>query len=66
MHIELYVTAPTDHFLGSRTESWLKILLTHELTHYVHASMDRGFFYALSRCSERTPRARISPSSLDG
>jgi hypothetical protein len=49
MHIELYLTAPTDHFLGSRTESWLKILLTHELTHYVHASMDRGFFYALSR-----------------
>ncbi|MGA2764520.1 MAG: hypothetical protein ABSG17_14270 [Spirochaetia bacterium] len=48
-HIELYLTAPTDHFLGARTESWLKILLTHELTHYVHASMDRGFFYALSR-----------------
>lgn len=46
--IELYLTAPTDHFLGARTESWLKILLTHELTHYVHASMDRGFFFALS------------------
>ncbi len=46
--IELYLTAPTDHFLGARTESWLKILLTHELTHYVHASMDRGFFYTLS------------------
>ncbi|HUI69827.1 MAG TPA: hypothetical protein VL354_04855 [Spirochaetia bacterium] len=49
MHIELYVTAPTDHALGARTESWLKLLLTHELTHYVHATMDRGFFYALSR-----------------
>ncbi|HTP57301.1 MAG TPA: hypothetical protein VMM82_00195, partial [Spirochaetia bacterium] len=49
MHIELFVTAPTDHFLGSRAESWLKILLTHELTHYVHASLDRGFFYSLSR-----------------
>ncbi len=46
--IELYLTAPTDHFLGARTESWLKILLTHELTHYVHASMERGFFYTLS------------------
>ena len=46
--IELYLTAPTDHFPGARTESWLKILLTHELTHYVHASMDRGFFFALS------------------
>jgi|GEM_PF-1912155 len=49
MHIELYLTAPTDHFLGARTESWLKVLLTHELTHFVHASMDRGFFYSLSR-----------------
>jgi hypothetical protein len=47
--IELYLTAPTDHFLGARTESWLKILLTHELTHFVHASMDRGFFFTLSR-----------------
>ena len=46
--IELYLTAPTDHFLGARTESWLKILLTHELTHFVHASMDKGFFFALS------------------
>ena len=49
LRIELYLTAPTDHFLGARTESWLKILLTHELTHYVHATMDRGFFFALSR-----------------
>ncbi len=47
--IELYLTAPTDHFMGARTESWLKILLTHELTHYVHASMDTGFFFTLSR-----------------
>ena len=47
--IELYLTAPTDHFLGARTESWLKILLTHELTHFVHASMDSGFFFTLSR-----------------
>ena len=47
--IELYLTAPTDHFLGARTESWLKILLTHELTHFVHASMDKGFFFTLSR-----------------
>jgi len=47
--IELYLTAPSDHFLGARTESWLKILLTHELTHFVHASMDSGFFFTLSR-----------------
>ncbi len=48
-HIELYITAPTDHFMGARTENWLKILLTHELTHFVHASMDSGFFFTLSR-----------------
>ena len=47
--IELYLTAPTDHFMGARTEGWLKILLTHELTHFVHASMDSGFFFTLSR-----------------
>ncbi len=47
--IDLYLTAPTDHFLGARTESWMKILLTHELTHFVHASMDSGFFFTLSR-----------------
>ena len=46
--IELYLTAPTDHFLGARTESWLKGLLTHELTHYVHQTMDRGLFHGLS------------------
>lgn len=46
--IELYLTAPSDFFLGARSESWLKALLTHELTHFVHASMDKGFFFALS------------------
>ncbi len=35
--------------MGARSESWLKILLTHELTHYVHLGMERGFFHALSR-----------------
>jgi hypothetical protein len=49
--IELYCTAPTDHFLGARTENWLKALLTHELTHFVHQSMDTGLFHGLSRPS---------------
>jgi hypothetical protein len=46
--IELYLTAPTDHFLGARTESWLKALLAHELTHYVQETADRGLFHRLS------------------
>ena len=40
--IDLYLTAPIDHFLGARTESWLRVLLTHELTHFVHETYTRG------------------------
>jgi hypothetical protein len=47
--IELIVTAPSSHWMGARTESYLRILLTHELTHFVHLTMDRGPFAALSR-----------------
>jgi hypothetical protein len=46
--IDLYLTAPTDFFLGARSESWLKLLLTHELTHFVHQSMDTGLLHGLS------------------
>ena len=46
--IELYLSAPTDYALGARTESWLKPLLIHELTHFVHQSMDTGLFHGLS------------------
>lgn len=46
--IDLYLTAPNDFFLGARTESWLKALLTHELTHFVHQSMDIGVLSGLS------------------
>ncbi|MCX7031260.1 MAG: hypothetical protein NTU62_14235, partial [Spirochaetes bacterium] len=34
--LELIVTAPSWPWMGSRSESWLRFLLTHELTHYVH------------------------------
>ncbi|AFG36314.1 TolB family protein [Spirochaeta africana] len=34
--ITLFVTSPADRFLGSRTESWLRTLYTHELVHYIH------------------------------
>jgi hypothetical protein len=47
--LELIVTAPSWPWMGARSESWLRILLTHEFTHYVHIGMERGFFHALSR-----------------
>jgi hypothetical protein len=47
--LELIVTAPSWPWMGARSESWMRILLTHELTHYVHLGMERGFFDALSR-----------------
>jgi hypothetical protein len=47
--LELIVTAPSWPWMGARSQSWLRILLTHELTHYVHLGMERGFLDALSR-----------------
>lgn len=47
-HIELYITSPTNYFHGSKTEHWLKYLLTHELTHYVHLTSDEGFLNVLA------------------
>ncbi|MBN2651472.1 MAG: hypothetical protein JXR63_03740 [Spirochaetales bacterium] len=48
-HINLYVTSPSDFFLGARTENWLKALLIHEMTHYFHIGYEDGFFYSLSK-----------------
>jgi Tol biopolymer transport system component len=47
-HLGLYVAAPTSPWLGTRYANWLKILLTHELTHYVHLRAEKGLFKALS------------------
>ncbi len=47
--ITLYVASPTENFLGARTESWLKAVFTHELTHYVHLTDPRGLFGTISR-----------------
>lgn len=44
----LIVTAPYDTPFLTPAESGLKMLLAHELTHYVHLSMDGGFFAALA------------------
>jgi hypothetical protein len=46
--IDLYVTAPTDFVLGTRASSWLRLLLTHELTHYVHETMGTGILHRVS------------------
>lgn len=47
--LHLYVTSPTDSFHGAKTENWIKGLLTHELTHYVHLSYEKGWIYELSK-----------------
>jgi len=43
-HIGLYVAQPSLPWIGARTESWLRLLFVHELTHYVHANYERGVF----------------------
>jgi len=48
--LELIVTAPSwPDLSGARSESWMRMVLTHELTHYVHLGMERGLFHALAR-----------------
>ncbi len=46
--LELITTSPSDESFGGREESWLRLLLTHELVHYVNFTMDRGVFSAAS------------------
>ncbi len=48
-HIALFVASPTGPWLGAQTESWIELLLVHELVHYVHLTRPIGFFGALSR-----------------
>jgi hypothetical protein len=47
-HLELHLRAPIAPWFGARGESWLKLLFTHELTHYCDMDADYGFFYVLS------------------
>ena len=46
--LTLFVTSPSGIWLGARHENWLRLLLIHELTHYVQLSDRAGFFGALS------------------
>ena len=48
-HITLYVSSPSGPLLGARHTSWLRLLLTHELTHFVQLSDRTGMFGGLSR-----------------
>ncbi len=55
-HIGLYVAQPSLPWTGARTESWLRLLLVHELTHYVHANYDSGLFSLLGTVFGRSLR----------
>ncbi len=48
-HLNLYVTSPAVPLMGAQEGNWLKILLTHELTHYVNLTYGKGIFNALSK-----------------
>ena len=48
-HIGLYTVAPSIPWMGARTDNWLRLLLTHELTHFVQANFQPGVFGALGR-----------------
>ena len=38
----MFLTSPSNRFLGSRTSDWLRSLFTHELTHYIHLTAPVG------------------------
>ncbi len=49
LELNLYTTSPSTPLIGARDGNWLKMLLTHELTHYVNLTYQGGFFYHLSK-----------------
>lgn len=61
-HLNLYITTPINFFNGALTESWLKSLLTHELTHYIHISYEKGWIYELSKFLG--PSVKAAPGAL--
>jgi hypothetical protein len=48
-HMGLGIHAPTYPLAGSKTESWLELVFTHELTHYIHLTSEYGTIHAFSR-----------------
>ncbi|MAG13074.1 MAG: hypothetical protein CMN78_00575 [Spirochaetales bacterium] len=47
-HISITVAGPLRPY-SPRTDGWLKLVFTHELTHYIQLVHDRGFFAFLGR-----------------
>lgn len=48
-HIDLYLAPPSEPLIGLDAANYLRLLLTHELTHYVNFEYDRGFFHNFSK-----------------
>ena len=48
-HLNLHVTSPTWPNIDTRGENWLRILLTHEFTHYVQNMYDKGITAGFAR-----------------
>jgi hypothetical protein len=46
-HMGLFVVQPSSAWIGAGAESWLRLLLIHELTHYLQANYSPGLFSAL-------------------
>ncbi len=47
--INLYVTSPSTPLISALNRNWLKVLLIHELTHYVNLTFEKGIFYHVSK-----------------
>lgn len=43
-HIGLFVVQPSTTWIGAEAESWLRLLLVHEVTHYLQANHAPGLF----------------------
>ncbi len=65
LQINLYVTSPSTPLIGAHTKDWMKLLLTHELTHYVNLTYHKGIFYHLSRIFGKTV-STVPTASLPG
>ncbi|MFP4302120.1 MAG: hypothetical protein ACLFQZ_08850 [Spirochaetaceae bacterium] len=46
--LNLFVTSPSGPWLGARGESWIKLLLIHEFTHYCHFANRKGVLGGMS------------------
>jgi Tol biopolymer transport system component len=47
-HITLYLAPPSEPLMGLEASQYLRLLLVHELTHFVNFEYDKGLFASLS------------------